>query len=506
MIQKRERADLYDKFRQGAIPSGADFADLIRSQLNLVDDGIDISEEPQDPVCLRAHGENESYLDFATSGGIKKWRVAGRCEDMTKEGLNITADKKNRFYIERETGNIGINTDKPGAKLHIIQTSAVNALRIDDTGGDQTPFIINSSGQVGIGIGSPLAQLHLSHDGSGDVLRVDDRDGDTDPLVIDETGNVGIGYVNPKAKLAVKGGVAIGTDDPHGAELYVDGDIEVTGKVVFSGDDGFQINTPLTSETNEIIILDNVSIRGDRYQAGSYGNLSVAGHTTLGTFSKIEDNQSVLTVNGRIRSGYDPDSGDQQYDLQINDILTVNREPGSLLVTVDGNLAVIGRSALGNNRDNDYIYLNGTVQRDGNLGVIIDDTFTVTKTASLYNVEVGTNLTVSQTSSLYNVVVDNNLSVSQNSSLHDVVVGNNLTVNQTSNLYDLAVGNNLTVSNDSNLNRAFINSLTLQNGIAVTTISSDSTLSGKSNSAIPTEKAVKEYVDNRINAIQIIYA
>ena len=33
MIEKRKREELYDKFRQGAVPSGADFADLIRSQL-----------------------------------------------------------------------------------------------------------------------------------------------------------------------------------------------------------------------------------------------------------------------------------------------------------------------------------------------------------------------------------------------------------------------------------------------------------------------------------------
>jgi hypothetical protein len=429
MIQKRERTDLYDKFRQGAIPSGADFADLIRSQLNLLDDGIDVSEDPKEPVCLRAHGENDNFLDLATSGGTKKWRISGRCEDKSREGFNITAGNLNRLYIERETGNVGINTDKPTAKLHVIQNSAIDALRVDDEGTDQTPFVIDSLGRAGLGTGNPIAKLHINYAGSGDILRVDDQDGDSTPLIIDETGNIGIGFAESKTKLAVNGGVSIGTADFHGENnLYVAGDFEVNGSVIFSGDQGIQFNAPLTSGTQELVIMDNLKVMGDPHQKGSDGNLKVAGDTTLGTYNKIYEKQNVISVNGRIRSGGDSDSGDEQYELEVNEVLTVSRKPSSLQATVKGNLSVTGTNTLGNNQGNDYIYLNGTVQREGDEAVTIDDSLTVTKNAAIKS--------------------------------------------------------------------AAIESLQLATGATVNEISTDTGFSDNSNLAIPTERAVKEYIDN----------
>lgn len=189
MIQKRNRKELYDKFRQGAIPSGADFADFIRSQVNLLDDGIDISDDVDEPVGIRARGEEENLLDFSDRDGRKRWRISGRSEadstEETKEGFNIKADNRSRFYVERETGNIGVSTDKPAAKLHIRQTDSKDAFRIDDEGSDETPFVVTSEGKVGIGIGAgaerPSAKLHILSSGSEPVLRVDDSSQDETP-------------------------------------------------------------------------------------------------------------------------------------------------------------------------------------------------------------------------------------------------------------------------------------------------------------------------------------
>ena len=346
MIKKRTREELYDKFRQGAIPSGADFADYIESQLNLLDDGIDVPEDPKEPICFRAHGEKENILDFADSDGMKRWRVSGCCEDESNEGLNIQADEQSKFYIERETGNVGISTDKPEAKLHIVQTNSVDALKIDDIANDETPLVVSSDGQVGLGTASPSAQLHISYSGSGDILRVDDTEDDTSPFVINDGGYTGIGCEDPKAKLTVvEGGVSIGKNgDPGDSNLYVAGNLEVGGSVVFSsgsGVSGFEINAPLTSKTNELTIKDNLRIIGDNNQEGSDGNLTVAGHTILGTYNAIYENQKVVTVNGRIRSG-DNGSGEQQYQLEVNEVLTIDRTPTKEKVSVDGNMVIEG--------------------------------------------------------------------------------------------------------------------------------------------------------------------
>ncbi|HEX3045702.1 MAG TPA: phage tail protein [Bacillota bacterium] len=387
MIQKRTRNELYNKFRQGAIPSGADFADFIRSELNLLDDGIDTSDDPKEPICLKSHGDEENILDFADGEGRKRWRISGRNEEKTEEGLNIKADDNSKLYIERDTGNVGIGTDKPSAKLHILQTGNDDVIRIDDENNDTTPFVITSEGQVGIGTGNgderPQAKVHISHDGPGDAFRVDDATNDTTPLIINQDGNVGIGCTEPKAKLTVLGGVSIGdsTKEPGSNNLYIKGDLEVGGAVKVSGGiGGIEISAPLTASTETLTLLDNVEIKAGTPNTPpkkSEGNLSVEGTTTLGTYNAGKK----VIINGSIESGGIPKSStEQQYDLEINQSLVVNRQ--NLSVNVKGDFTAVGDSTLGAN-DGNTIKLNGAIQRDGDQDVTINDKLTVTQKATI---------------------------------------------------------------------------------------------------------------------------
>ena len=59
------------------------------------------------------------------------------------------------------SGNVGIATTTPQAKLHIVQTAAADAFRVDDSTNETTPFVIDQNGDVGIGIASPAAKLHI---------------------------------------------------------------------------------------------------------------------------------------------------------------------------------------------------------------------------------------------------------------------------------------------------------------------------------------------------------
>jgi hypothetical protein len=373
--KQRTREELYDLFRQGAIPSGADFADFIKSQLNILDDGIGISEDSDDPICFTAHGDQENFLDFADTKGNKKWRLSGYNEAIDTEGFSITADSQSKLFIERENGNIGIGTDEPEAKVHIVQTGSTKILQIDDEQNDDTPLVITSDGSVGIGTDEPSAQLHLSYSGSGDILRVDDTSSDTTPLIIDDTGNIGVGYSTPQTKLAVNGGVAIGTNDkdPGSGNLYVAGNIEVAGTVVLSsGSKGIEIDGPLTSNGTNVVIKDNVKIIPDSSQTGSNGNLTVAGDTTLGTYNAVYEKQNVLTINGRIESG--GADGIQQSGLEINQVLTADRV--SKQAKVAGDFTVTGDTTL-----SDAIYLNGTIQTD----VVMNKDLSVTNNATIFN-------------------------------------------------------------------------------------------------------------------------
>ncbi|HBF38573.1 MAG TPA: hypothetical protein DDW50_14800 [Firmicutes bacterium] len=540
--KQRTREELYDLFRQGAIPSGADFSDLITSQVNIKNDGIGISGNSDDPICFTAHGDQENFLDFADTGGNKKWRLSGYDEAIDTEGFNITADSQSKLFIQRETGNIGVGTDEPKAKVHIIQTGSTNILEIDDEGNDETPLVITSDGSVGIGTAEPSARLHLSYSGSGDILRVDDTSDDTTPLIIDDTGNIGIGYDIPQTKLAVNGGVAIGSNDkdPGSGNLYVAGNIEVAGTVVLStSSKGIELDGPLTSNDTEVVIKDNVIIMKDSSQASSDGNLTVAGDTTLGTYNAVYENQSVLTINGRIESGGDAISGDQQYELEINQIFTVDRK--KLLAKVTGDLTVTGNVTLGDSQSDaiylngllsstvgeltidddlkvngsvilgdqqsDAIYLNGTIS--SSVGdVIINDSLIINESVTLGNSQsdaIYLNGTVS--SGVGNIIIDDSLvvndSVTLGSSLSDSIYLNG-TISST--LGDVTINDNLTVTQRTSMNTAAIQSLQLSSGATISEISTDTALSGNSDSAVPTVRAVKKYIDNCMASIKTLYA
>lgn len=58
----RQRTELKGYFRKGAIPTESNFADLIDSGLNQLDDGV--FKNPNDPLSIRAVGPEQSLLNF----------------------------------------------------------------------------------------------------------------------------------------------------------------------------------------------------------------------------------------------------------------------------------------------------------------------------------------------------------------------------------------------------------------------------------------------------------
>lgn len=144
----KNRKELYELFRTGNKPTQDDFADIIDSMVNIVDDGIGVSERGR-PIEIVHQGTKQRFLDLSSAKDQPVWRIGAQSKSGVN-GLNVTtADDKSRLFVKREDGSTGINNEDPKAKLHITPDRGL-ALQVDDNQ-QQTAFVIDSNGNIGIG-------------------------------------------------------------------------------------------------------------------------------------------------------------------------------------------------------------------------------------------------------------------------------------------------------------------------------------------------------------------
>ncbi|MCP4687056.1 MAG: hypothetical protein GY859_03340 [Desulfobacterales bacterium] len=168
MARKRTRRKLKDFFKKGAKPTAGNYSDFIDSVLNAIDDGVFKPEEPDKPIKIDAHGLHENLLDFG-AGKETHWRISQK-PGGRKAGFNLSSSENSigdsRLYIDAGTGNMGVGGADPRAKLHVRQTEAEVAFRVDDDKGeDATPFIVRSDGRVGVGSMAADPRVKLEVDG-----------------------------------------------------------------------------------------------------------------------------------------------------------------------------------------------------------------------------------------------------------------------------------------------------------------------------------------------------
>ncbi len=90
---------------------------------------------------LIRYDHNDDFMEFETRSGVS-----------TSERMRITSD-----------GNIGIGTEAPTARTHIVNPGSNDVFRVDDETDDTSPFVISSVGGVGIGVSNPNAKLELQY-------------------------------------------------------------------------------------------------------------------------------------------------------------------------------------------------------------------------------------------------------------------------------------------------------------------------------------------------------
>jgi hypothetical protein len=182
---------------------------------------------------MTSAGSKYGNIQVESIGGTGAWSLAYQASLGTTLGTPV--------LTWNGSGNVGIGTTAPGAKLEVnggFQVgSAGSDLYIIDSSG-----IYSNSGTVEIGVDSGTVKLgDTGHAGNGYELTVDGLNGvvSFDSVIknyfyITNQGNVGIGTTAPGNKLSVSGGVGIGTTAPGSSFLSTkapDGGLIVQGSV-----------------------------------------------------------------------------------------------------------------------------------------------------------------------------------------------------------------------------------------------------------------------------------
>ncbi len=136
-IDKKDRAQLKKYFVKNSIPKESEFAELIDGMLNQKDDGI-AKPSATDPLSIQATTDAAGvqkvinfYTDFKEVNPT--WILSLNTPDPAnpatlKTGFSINdGDGNNRLFIDKNTGNVGIGTIAPDAKLSVAGTLQVNS-------------------------------------------------------------------------------------------------------------------------------------------------------------------------------------------------------------------------------------------------------------------------------------------------------------------------------------------------------------------------------------------
>lgn len=174
-------------------------------------DANDAIEALQAKVGINGSAVTTS-LDYRVTNGISN-------------NLNVSSGD---LYVDGATGRVGISNTSPAASLEIntngmadptlvINNIGPNAsLVVNDEASDSTPFIVDGTGNVGVGTSAPQAKLDVQNSGSNIAMKItntgtnysffveDSASTDSTPFLIDASGNVGVGRI-PVTLLDVNG-------------------------------------------------------------------------------------------------------------------------------------------------------------------------------------------------------------------------------------------------------------------------------------------------------------
>lgn len=235
------------------------------------------------------------------------WKLLAKDEDIPTSGSSNSWTVSGTNQYNALTGNVGIGTSAPTAKLHLAGVMKIDGgqIDIDDNiaqirlldGGSPKGYFKISQGNIELGtnVGSnPDGKLNLETVG-------------TPRLTILPDGNIGIGHLNPPEKLYVNGnirttarvyaeGLIEGAGLSSTSTLYVNGTTLLGGNLTASTD--ATVYGTITSNTG-INIVDPAGTLSFKSGSTDKGFVQLSGDDLrLGTYGTNDAGKFIARVNG----------------------------------------------------------------------------------------------------------------------------------------------------------------------------------------------------------------
>jgi len=221
---------------------------------------------------------NNAGSDFNINGTGNVFINADSNSDSTSPDRNVTIGNRGVEYMRvTGSGNVGIGTTAPGAKLDVSDSSLQNGntpgIKLSNSHNAQTVLLIENttSRKYEVSVGGSANSI-----GNGSFYIYDVTAGDT-RLVINSSGNVGIGATNPQSKLQVAGGIQMAGDTAAASAAKV-GTMRYRTGTEYVEVDGANLD-----------VLPTVGGTPDAYLLGAYGTNTATYSNQISTLTFVDN-------------------------------------------------------------------------------------------------------------------------------------------------------------------------------------------------------------------------